>query len=72
MHALNMHPNNFEKIRPVRCGSKWEPSVRMSILECRVKAVEEAKGARCEVQVYADGSGTGGGVGAAAVLFRNR
>ena len=29
MHTLNMQPNKLEKIRPVRCGSKWEPRVRM-------------------------------------------
>jgi len=71
MHALNMWPDKLEKIRPVRCGSKWEPSVRMCIPECREKAVEEAKDARCEIQVYTNRSGTGGGVGAAMVLFRN-
>ena len=71
MQALDMRSDKLEKIRPVRCRSKWEPSVRMRILECRAKAVEEAKDGRCKVQVYADRSGTGGGVGAAAVLFRN-
>jgi len=50
---------------------KWEPGVKMWILESREEAVE-ARSMRHEVQVYADGSGMGGGIGAAVVLFRNR
>jgi len=62
---------NFEEIRPMRCGAKWEPGVKMWILESREEAVEDVRCARHEVQVYANGSGIGGGIGAAAVLFRN-
>ena len=43
----------------------------MWILESREEAVEDVRCARHEVQVYANGSGIGGGIGAAAVLFRN-
>ena len=71
MHAFNIWPTSLEEIRPIRCRPKWEPVVRMRILDCRTKAVEEAKEASCEIQVYANGSATGRGVGAAAVLFRN-
>jgi len=35
------------------------------------EVIEEATRVRCDVQVYMDGSGINGGVGAVAVLFRN-
>ena len=55
----------------MRCGVKWERGVKTQIPESREEVVEEVRCARCKVQVYANGSGIGSGIGAAAVLFRN-
>jgi len=46
---------------------KWEPRLKMHIPGSRETAIEDAREAHVEVQVYADGSGIGG-VGAMAVL----
>ena len=55
----------------MRHGAKWDPAMEVQILEGREEAIEEVTKVRCEVQVYVDGSGINGGVGAVAVLFRN-
>src|SRR5882724_9769399 len=31
LHAFDIWPANFEKIKPVRCDSKWEPSFKTCI-----------------------------------------
>ena len=43
MHALDMWPNKLEKIRPVRCRSKWEPGAKMQIPDCMSRSVPHAK-----------------------------
>ena len=55
----------------MRYGVKWEPGVKTWIPESREEAVEEVRCMRHKVQVYANRSGIGGGIGAAVVLFRN-
>ena len=62
-----MQPTSFEEIRLVRCRVKWEPRVKTWIMESREEVVDEARCARCEVQVYTDGSGMDGGVVVVAV-----
>jgi len=38
-----MWPSDFEEIRPVINGVKWEPGVKIQILEDREKAIVEVK-----------------------------
>jgi len=42
LHAFNIQPADFERIKPVRCDSKWEPGLKVCRPGSRVAAVEEA------------------------------
>jgi ribonuclease HI len=70
LHLLEIRPGAIETIMPTRQSSKWEPLVGTHIAEDRETAIAEAARDPADIQVYTDGSCVGGGVGAAAVLYR--
>jgi len=69
LHAFKIHPNNFESIRP---GWKRNSpaSFATSIPATKEEAITEAAVDRSEVLVFSDGSGQGGEIGSATILFR--
>jgi len=71
MFAYDIHPTHLETIRSVRQGPKWEPSFGIQIAQDKKAALLSEKSNRDHIQVYSDGSAIDGGVGAAAILFRN-
>src|SRR5882724_7079960 len=71
LHAAHLKPADFEEISPCWRGPKWEPCFPICIPASRESAIQEASQLDAETMVFSDGSVIGGGVGAAAVLYRN-
>jgi len=65
-----VRPGAIETIPGVARGPKWKPSFETRIESSKEAAIERAENDRAEVRIYTDGSGYGGGIGAAAVLLR--
>ena len=61
----------MEKITPIGKGLKWEPRHATRIPKDKEEALKEADTVRDDIQIFTDGSCIGGGVGAAAVLYKN-
>ena len=55
----------------MRFGPKWNPSFPVEIPASRVAAIEAAQMVPADVKVFSDGSGIEGGIGAAAVMYRD-
>ena len=67
----DVKPHLIETIKPVRKSSAWAPKLAVRIADMREKAKEEDETDRARLRVYSDGSGIGGKIGAAAVLYRD-
>jgi hypothetical protein len=72
MHAFDLIPEPMEKIETVLRGPKWSPSFLINIPENKEDAVKVEKTNTTTLKVYLEGSAIDGGVGAAAVLYKNR
>lgn len=70
MRTLKYSPKSIEIIGPVRAGPAWTSAFSTSIGESRQEAIEYLRNLQADVQVFSDGSGFEGGIGAAAVLYR--
>ena len=70
-HAFDIHPDQFETIPSFRHTACWRPALKMIVDESKEDAEENIANADAEFQVFTDGSGVDGGIGAAAVLYRN-
>ena len=68
--AFGTHPKTTEEILPLRHSPKWTPNVTTFIADQKEEAVQDAEKADEETQIFTDGSGYQGGIGAAAVLRR--
>ena len=66
--AFGTHPKSTEEILPLRHSPKWTPNVTTLIADKKEKAIRDAERADEETQIFTDGSGYQGGIGAAAVL----
>jgi hypothetical protein len=71
MHAYSLNPERMEKIQTVVFGPKWQPAFNTRIPQSKEQAADEAKTERAQVVIFSDGSCIDGGVGAAAVLYKN-
>jgi ribonuclease HI len=71
MHAYSLNPERMEKIQTVVSGPKWDPAFNTWIPQSKEQAIDEVKTERAEIVVFSDGSCIDGGVGAAAVLYKN-
>jgi ribonuclease HI len=71
MHAYGLDPERMEKIQTVVFGPKWNPAFDTRIPRNKEQAIEEVRTDGAEVVVFSDGSCIDGGVGAAAVLYKN-
>ena len=65
-----IHPKDTEEIRAPCHPPKWNPDIEVIIDGNKEEAVKRANEAREEIQIFTDGSGYNGGIGAAAVLRR--
>ncbi|KAF5317968.1 hypothetical protein D9619_012015 [Psilocybe cf. subviscida] len=73
MHELaqyGVEPEFMEKIAATRQSNKWQAKHTIAIEETKEVAMLVDTVDETEIQVYADGSGIGGMIGAAAVLYR--
>ena len=68
--AFNIHPKNVEEICPCRHPPNWTPKTRITIAGSKEEATAAVTNATETVQVFTDGSGIDGGIGAAAILRR--
>jgi len=71
MHEYELHPEKVEKIEATGRPNKWVPDFATRIADTKDAAVEEDKGDRADIRIYTDGSGSGGKIGASAVLYRD-
>jgi hypothetical protein len=71
MHAYSLNLERMEKIQMVLFGPKWHPAFNTRILQSKEQAINEVETERAQVVVFSDGSCIDGGVGAAAVLYKN-
>jgi ribonuclease HI len=60
----------METIVPTRCTLRSTVNLRIEIAETREDSIEDEKNDSADFKVYADGSGQGGGIGAAAVMYK--
>jgi hypothetical protein len=72
IHAYSLNPERMEKIHTVVFGPKWHPAFNTRIPQNKERAIKEMEEERAQVVVYSDGSCIDGGVGAAAVLYKDR
>src|SRR5882672_6358718 len=70
-HVYNIRPADLEDICPVRFELKWCPQCTTQGPESRPEAIEATRTAQADIKVFLDGSGIGGSIGAATVLYRN-
>jgi len=71
IHEYKLKPAEMEMIEATRQTNKWEPGFTMRIVGSKEVAEAEDRGDRAAVQIYTDGSGLGGKIGASAVLIRS-
>jgi ribonuclease HI len=71
MHDFNIRPDLLETITPGRFDPKWRPEFVVRIAGSREDAIAMDDNDSAAIQVYSDGSGMEGQIGAGAVLYRN-
>src|SRR6202041_1502062 len=70
-HDFDIRPGDLEKVEPARISPKWKPPFRVAVAKSREEAIQWDEDDSAAVQVYTDGSGKDGKIGAAAVLYLN-
>jgi ribonuclease HI len=70
MHTYEIKPKAMETIAAVRQNTTWTPNLTTRIAESAALAEQQSGEDRADIRVYSDGSGIGGKIGAAAVLYR--
>jgi len=71
MHTYKIKPQLTETIRSVRQDTKWAPNLATRTAGTAEQAEKEDGDDQADIQVYSDGSGIEGKIGAAAVLYRD-
>jgi ribonuclease HI len=66
----DIKPDKMEKVKTVRRKPQWKPPFSTHIEGSKEKAKESAGARREDIQIYTDGSGYRGGIGAAATSWR--
>jgi ribonuclease HI len=69
--AFKVKPERMEKIENLRRGPRYELHFKVEIAKNKDKAKKQALANEAEYQVFSDGSGIEGKVGAAATLYWN-
>jgi ribonuclease HI len=71
LHTFRVFPNNIETIDPTRIVPTRTKAWKTRIAKTKQSAIREQKELKDTIQIFSDGSGYEGGIGAAAVLIRN-
>jgi hypothetical protein len=71
MDTFNIDPDTTETILPVRKSPKWQPRIKTHIAHSLGRAMADEALNPALIQIYSDGSGIDGMIGAAAVLYRH-
>ena len=71
MHRYSIKPQNVEIVKAVRYDTRWKPRITTEVAADIKKAIEAIARENPDVNVFTDGSGMEGKVGAGAVLYRN-
>ncbi|KAJ3832988.1 hypothetical protein F5878DRAFT_513075, partial [Lentinula raphanica] len=71
MGTFGLKPARMETRKAVRYEANWDPKLNINIYDNEREAMRALRLDEAEVQVFTDGSGFQGGVGAAAVLYRD-
>lgn len=66
----DVRPEKTEKIQTVRRKPQWKPPFSIRIEGSKETAKEGAGASREDIQIFTDGSGYEGGIGAAATSWR--
>jgi ribonuclease HI len=69
--AFGILPERIETVDHVKADRGWRPTFKTRIAKSRDEAIEMDDVDSAAIQVYTDGSGIDGKIGAAAVLYRN-
>ena len=70
--AFGIHPKSTEEIKPLCHSPKWTPNVNFYITGNEEDTTQDMENAVEDIQIFTDGSGYHGGIGAATVLRRGR
>ena len=70
MHMYKMKPEATETVEAIRQNTKWTHNVRLRIANLREEAKTEEEQDVTTTKIYTDGSGHGGKIGAAVVLYK--
>jgi ribonuclease HI len=70
-HDFGIQPELIEKVDPALADASWDPGFKIRIAASREDAIRMDEEDAAAIQVYTDGSGKDGMVGAAAVLYKN-
>ena len=71
MHRYKIRPQNVETVKAMRYDTRWRPGITTEVAADVDKAIEEVARENPDVNVFTDGSGMEGKVGAGAVLYRS-
>jgi ribonuclease HI/endonuclease/exonuclease/phosphatase family metal-dependent hydrolase len=70
-HDFSISPATLETVDPVMADREWVPGFRTRVAASREAAILMDTDDVAPIQIYTDGSGKDGRIGAAAVLYRN-
>ena len=71
MHDFSIEPDLLEKVDPAANDKAWKPGFTVKIAKTKGLAAVMDLEDSASIQIYTDGSGAEGHIGAAAVLYRN-
>jgi ribonuclease HI len=71
MHDFDIDPKKIEIVDHRKADGSWKPKFQTKIGRCRLEGILMDWDDKAPLQIYTDGSGMDGKIGAAAVLYRN-
>ena len=71
MYKFKLKPKLMEKITATGQCARWEPDMAIRIANDKETAKREDRADKAHTKVYTDGSGLGGQIGVAVVLYRD-
>jgi ribonuclease HI len=70
LHDFQVTPRLIETVDPSKADGRWKPGFQTRVAESRQAAIKMDDDDTAPLQIYTDGSGLNGQIGAAAVLFK--
>lgn len=73
-YTTGVSPSSVEIIQPTHHHPNYTPAFTIHILPNKEEALNQAVSIHCRppISIYCDGSGFGGGIGASAVMYKNK